>query len=54
MRRHMQIIFQDPYASLNPKLRIMDIIGEALDIHQLTKTTAEREAGGRTAGNGGA
>ncbi|MGG4131284.1 ABC transporter ATP-binding protein [Paenibacillus illinoisensis] len=43
MRRHMQIIFQDPYASLNPKLRIMDIIGEALDIHQLTKTTAERE-----------
>ncbi|MCW3791562.1 ATP-binding cassette domain-containing protein [Paenibacillus sp. LS1] len=43
MRRHMQIIFQDPYASLNPKMRIMDIIGEALDIHQLAGTAAQRE-----------
>ncbi|MDQ0171186.1 peptide/nickel transport system ATP-binding protein [Paenibacillus tundrae] len=43
MRRHMQIIFQDPYASLNPKMRIMDIIGEALDIHGLVKNTSERE-----------
>lgn len=43
MRRHMQIIFQDPYASLNPKMRIMDIIGEALDIHQLAGTTSQRE-----------
>ncbi|PYI50532.1 ABC transporter ATP-binding protein [Paenibacillus flagellatus] len=33
MRRHMQMIFQDPYASLNPRLRIVDIIGEALDVH---------------------
>ncbi|MFE6076843.1 dipeptide ABC transporter ATP-binding protein [Paenibacillus sp. NPDC057886] len=43
MRRHMQIIFQDPYASLNPKFRIMDIIGEALDIHHLAGSPAERE-----------
>jgi peptide/nickel transport system ATP-binding protein len=43
MRRHMQIIFQDPYASLNPKFRIMDIIGEALDIHGLAGSPAERE-----------
>lgn len=43
MRRHMQIIFQDPYASLNPKFKIMDIIGEALDIHQLVSSTSERE-----------
>ncbi|WP_306299266.1 MULTISPECIES: ABC transporter ATP-binding protein [Paenibacillus] len=43
MRRHMQIIFQDPYASLNPKMRIMDIIGEALDIHQLAGTASQRE-----------
>ncbi|MGO4732320.1 ABC transporter ATP-binding protein [Paenibacillus sp. 2KB_22] len=43
MRRHMQIIFQDPYASLNPKMRIMDIIGEALDIHQLAGNAAQRE-----------
>lgn len=43
MRRHMQIIFQDPYASLNPKMRIMDIIGEALDIHQLAGNAAKRQ-----------
>ncbi|WP_339301878.1 ABC transporter ATP-binding protein [Paenibacillus sp. FSL R5-0623] len=43
MRRHMQIIFQDPYASLNPKMRIMDIIGEALDIHQLAGIASQRE-----------
>ncbi len=43
MRRHMQIIFQDPYASLNPKMRIMDIIGEALDIHQIAGNAAQRE-----------
>lgn len=43
MRRHMQIIFQDPYASLNPKMRIMDIIGEALDIHKLAGNAAQRE-----------
>jgi ABC-type glutathione transport system ATPase component len=35
MRRRMQIIFQDPYASLNPRMTIQDIVGEALDIHCL-------------------
>ncbi|GLC87712.1 ABC transporter ATP-binding protein [Lysinibacillus piscis] len=43
MRRHMQIIFQDPYSSLNPRKKIVDIIGEALDIHQLAKTRDERQ-----------
>jgi len=35
MRRNMQMIFQDPYASLNPRMTVGDIVGEALDIHKL-------------------
>ncbi|MGG1878333.1 ABC transporter ATP-binding protein [Paenibacillus cisolokensis] len=42
MRRHMQMIFQDPYASLNPRLKVVDIIGEALDVHKLTGSKQER------------
>lgn len=34
-RRKMQMIFQDPYASLNPRLTVADTIGEALDIHKI-------------------
>jgi oligopeptide transport system ATP-binding protein len=34
-RREMQIIFQDPYGSLNPRMRVGKIVGEGLDIHQL-------------------
>lgn len=37
MRRQMQIIFQDPYASLNPRMRVGDIIGEGLEIHNLAR-----------------
>jgi oligopeptide transport system ATP-binding protein len=37
----MQIIFQDPYASLNPRMTVGAIIGEALTIHKLTKTARE-------------
>jgi oligopeptide/dipeptide ABC transporter ATP-binding protein len=33
MRREMQIIFQDPYASLNPRMRVRDIVGEPLIVH---------------------
>lgn len=42
LRRDMQIIFQDPYASLNPRLKVLDIIGEALDVHKLAKSRGER------------
>jgi oligopeptide transport system ATP-binding protein len=36
LARDMQIIFQDPYASLNPRMTVASIIGEALTIHKLT------------------
>src|SRR5512143_3556881 len=43
LRRDMQIIFQDPYASLNPRLTVAAIIGEALQIHKLTKSRRQLE-----------
>ncbi|OGL15264.1 MAG: peptide ABC transporter substrate-binding protein, partial [Candidatus Rokubacteria bacterium RIFCSPLOWO2_12_FULL_71_19] len=43
LRRDMQIIFQSPYASLNPRMTVGSIIGEALVIHKLAKTKRERE-----------
>src|SRR5260221_2596913 len=43
LRRDIQIIFQDPYASLNPRMTVGAIIGEALIIHKLTKTRRQFE-----------
>ena len=40
--RKMQYIFQDPYASLNPRMTVGDIVGEPIDIHNLVKSKAER------------
>ncbi len=43
LRRDMQIIFQDPYASLNPRLTVGAIVGEALTIHGLAKSRRDLE-----------
>ena len=43
IRREMQIVFQDPYSSLNPRLTIGSMLGEALTIHRLAKGAAARE-----------
>lgn len=42
-RRKMQIVFQDPYASLDPRMTVGDIVGEALDIHHLAKDKKARQ-----------
>jgi len=41
-RREMQMIFQDPYASLNPRMNVAAALGEPLDIHRLASSAAER------------
>ncbi|MBO4640313.1 MAG: ABC transporter ATP-binding protein, partial [Treponema sp.] len=42
MRKKMQMVFQDPYSSLNPRMTVEDIIGEPLDVHHLYNTKEER------------
>ena len=44
LRTQMQMIFQDPMASLNPRKKVEDIIGEGLDIHHMYKNQEERRA----------
>jgi oligopeptide transport system ATP-binding protein len=42
-RRKLQMIFQDPYGSLNPRMTVQDIVGEALDIHGLAENKSARQ-----------
>jgi len=43
MRRRMQMIFQDPYASLNPRMTVGGIVGEPLEVHGVARGRAKRE-----------
>ncbi len=43
MRRRMQMIFQDPYASLNPRMTVGSIVGEPLEVHGIGKSKKERQ-----------
>jgi oligopeptide transport system ATP-binding protein len=43
MRRKMQMIFQDPYASLNPRMTVGDIVGEPMEVHNILKGKALRD-----------
>ncbi len=41
-RKRMQIVFQDPYASLDPRMTVGDIVGEAIDVHKLAESKKDR------------
>jgi len=43
LRRQMQLVFQDPYASLNPRMRVRAIVGEGIEIHRLARGREKEE-----------
>src|SRR3990172_143584 len=43
LRRQMQVVFQDPYASLNPRMKVASIVGEGLEIHRLARGREKQE-----------
>ena len=44
LRREMQIVFQDPYGSLSPRMSVADIVAEGLKVHKIGRSAAERDA----------
>ena len=44
LRRRIQVIFQDPYSSLNPRMKVADIIGEPIKVHGIERDAAKRDA----------
>ena len=50
-RKDMQMVFQDPYSSLDPRMTVEDIIGEPLDVHKLYSTKEERRQSKETEGS---
>ncbi len=50
MRRHMQMIFQDPYGSLNPRMRVEDIVGDPLGVHGMGGRSTRRDRVGELLG----
>lgn len=42
-RKRMQLVFQDPYGSLNPRMTVGDIVGEAIDVHKLAVNKRDRQ-----------
>ena len=53
LRRHMQPIFQDPYASLNPRMTVLDLVAEPLVVHGLAPRPRRGDGGGRGAAGPG-
>jgi peptide/nickel transport system ATP-binding protein len=45
LRRHMQLVFQDPYSSLNPRMRIIEIVAEPLVVHGMAKSSRDAAIG---------
>jgi peptide/nickel transport system ATP-binding protein/oligopeptide transport system ATP-binding protein len=43
VRREVQMVFQDPFSSLNPRMRVLDLVGEPLDIHRIGRPASRRD-----------
>ena len=52
-RRHVQVVFQDPYSSLNPYLRVIEIVGEPLEVQEEDTRSGAAQGGRASAGGGG-